>query len=113
MDVEYFNSSDEFKGQYILKETALTFEMEVDAEPEDIKGITDGMSLYAEYIKSIPPEDVRPVHVKNKINNCPFCGREARLDHDYSNGRVISSFVCCSDVSNCGTTGKHFRISEV
>lgn len=40
--------------EYILKEDALNFEMEIEATQEDIQSITEGMSIYAEYIKNLP-----------------------------------------------------------
>lgn len=43
---------------YISREEALNFELEVEAEPEDIQAITKGMALYADYIKKIPVADV-------------------------------------------------------
>ena len=46
------------KTEYISREEALNFELEVEADPEDIQAITKGMALYAEYIKSIPAADV-------------------------------------------------------
>lgn len=39
---------------YISREDALNFEMEIEADPEEIQAITKGMALYGEYIKSIP-----------------------------------------------------------
>ena len=44
--------------EYISRKEALNFELEVEADPEDIQAITKGMALYAEYIKSIPAADV-------------------------------------------------------
>lgn len=40
--------------EYILKEDALNFEMEVEAEYENIQSIVDGMSIYGEYLKELP-----------------------------------------------------------
>lgn len=45
-------------AEYIKREDALNFEMEIEADPDEIQAITKGMSLYAEYIKSIPAADV-------------------------------------------------------
>ena len=39
---------------YISRDDALNFELEVEADPEEIQAITKGMALYGEYIKSIP-----------------------------------------------------------
>ena len=44
--------------EYIKREDALCFEMEIEADPEEIQAITKGMALYGEYIKSIPAADV-------------------------------------------------------
>ena len=44
--------------EYISREEALNFELEIEAKPEDIQAITKGMALYADYIKSIPVADV-------------------------------------------------------
>ena len=44
--------------EYISREEALNFELEIEAKPDDIQAITKGMALYAEYIKSIPAADV-------------------------------------------------------
>ena len=43
---------------YISREAALNFEMEIEADPDEIQAITKGMALYADYIKSIPAADV-------------------------------------------------------
>lgn len=43
---------------YISREDALNFEMEIEADPEEIQAISKGMALYGEYIKSIPVADV-------------------------------------------------------
>lgn len=43
---------------YIGREDALNFELEVEADPEEIQAITKGMALYGEYIKSIHAADV-------------------------------------------------------
>ena len=43
---------------YISREDALNFEMEIEADPEEIQAISKGMALYGEYIKSIPAADV-------------------------------------------------------
>lgn len=40
--------------EYISKDDALNFEMEVELEYNDIQKITEGMSIYAEYLKSLP-----------------------------------------------------------
>ena len=47
--------------EYIDREAALNFEMDIEANPEDIQAISTGMSMYAEYIKTIPAADVAPV----------------------------------------------------
>ena len=44
--------------EYIKREDALNFEMEIEADPGDIEAISQGMALYGEYIKSIPAADV-------------------------------------------------------
>ena len=41
--------------EYISREDALNFEMEIEAEPEEIQAVTKGMALYAEHIKKLPP----------------------------------------------------------
>ena len=43
---------------YISREDALNFEIEIEADPEEIQAITKGMALYGEYIKSIPAVEV-------------------------------------------------------
>ena len=43
---------------YISREAALNFEMSVECSPDEIQGVTDGMALYAEYIKQLPEADV-------------------------------------------------------
>ena len=78
--------------EYISREEALNFELEVEADPEDIKAITKGMALYAEYIKSIPAADVverkkgewaRKYHKRNGIHylgeKCSVCGYEVMV----------------------------------
>lgn len=45
-------------SDYISREDALNFEMEIEADPEEIQAITKGMALYADYIKSIPAAEV-------------------------------------------------------
>lgn len=42
---------------YISREAALNFEMSVECSPDEIQGVTDGMALYAEYIKQQPAAD--------------------------------------------------------
>lgn len=42
---------------YISREAALNFEMSVECSPDEIQGVTDGMALYAEYIKQLPAAD--------------------------------------------------------
>ena len=44
--------------EYIDREAALNFEIQIEANPDDIQAISTGMSLYAEHIKSIPTADV-------------------------------------------------------
>ena len=41
-------------AEYIKRDDALNFEMEIEADPSEIQAITKGMALYSEYIKSIP-----------------------------------------------------------
>ena len=66
--------------EYIEREAALEFEMEVEADPDDIQAITNGMALYAEYIKTIPVADVAPVKrghwitVDGCMTICSECG---------------------------------------
>lgn len=43
---------------YIRREDALNFEMDIDADPEDIQAITNGMAIMSEYIKTLPAADV-------------------------------------------------------
>lgn len=43
---------------YISREAALNFEMEIEADPEEIQAITKGMALYADYIKKVPAANV-------------------------------------------------------
>lgn len=43
---------------YISREAALNFEMEIEADPDEIQAITKGMALYADYIKKVPAADV-------------------------------------------------------
>ena len=39
---------------YISRDAALNFDMSINADPDKIEAITEGMALYAEYIKQIP-----------------------------------------------------------
>lgn len=43
---------------YISREAALNFEMEIEASPEDIAALSHGMALMSEYIKWLPAADV-------------------------------------------------------
>ena len=38
---------------YISRDDALNFEMDIEASPEDIQAISTGMSLMSEYIKQL------------------------------------------------------------
>lgn len=81
----------------IERAKALDFEMEVEAPPDMIQAIMDGMSIYMEYIKEIPAAEARPVvrgewlegnmwqpcsrcHTRGKRswNFCPHCGADMR-----------------------------------
>lgn len=91
---------------YISREDALNFEMEIEADPDEIQAISKGMALYGEYIKSIPAAEVmerkrgewQPLNsLTNKCtscgekywfylgipyNFCPHCGADMRGDSD-------------------------------
>ena len=41
-------------AKYISKDDAINFEMEVDAELDEIQPITKGMALYSEYLEQLP-----------------------------------------------------------
>lgn len=78
--------------EYISREEALNFELEIEAKPEDIQAITKGMALYADYIKSIPAADV----VERKKGKW----KKAYLDHEAFG--VRPTVVYCSE---CHLTG--------
>lgn len=85
---------------YISREAALNFEMEIEAEPDEIQAITKGMALYADYIKSIPAAERKTRKWETvwhnffrsevqmcsnckgisvfKTNFCPNCGADMR-----------------------------------
>lgn len=43
---------------YISRDAALNFEMEIEADPDEIDAISKGMALMSEYIKGLPAADV-------------------------------------------------------
>ena len=43
---------------YISREAALNFEMEIEASPEEIQAISKGMAIMSEHIKALPAADV-------------------------------------------------------
>ena len=45
-------------SEYISRDDALNFEMEIEAEPEEIQAISRGMALMSEHIKGLPAADV-------------------------------------------------------
>ena len=84
---------------YISREAALEFEMEIEADPDDIQAISTGMSLYAEHIKSIPAAFVercgRWVKVGYGKPRCSICGSEQLCNHG---GKYKPTKYC----PNCG-----------
>lgn len=70
--------------EYISREEALNFELEIEAKPDDIQAITKGMALYAEHIKNIPAADV----VEKKI------GEWVNVWHDFFNSEVQMCSNC-------------------
>lgn len=46
---------------YIKREDALNFEMEIESDPQSIQLIMDGMARMSEYIKTIPAAEVKEV----------------------------------------------------
>lgn len=65
--------------EYIAREDALNFELEIESYPNEIQAITKGMALYAEHIKDVPAQrviavedfenDMRRKHCRN-CNDC-------------------------------------------
>lgn len=45
-------------AEYIKRSDALNFEMEIEADPDEIQAITKGMALYGEHIKRVPAANV-------------------------------------------------------
>lgn len=45
-------------AEYISKEKALNFEMEIEAAPDEIPAISKGIAYYFDYIESIQTTDV-------------------------------------------------------
>lgn len=41
-------------ADYINRDDALTFEMEIEADMDEIQPITKGMALYGDYLKQLP-----------------------------------------------------------
>lgn len=91
-------------AEYIKREDALYFEMEIEADPEDIQAITKGMALYGEYIKSIPAADV----VEREINRgyrCYMCGAKLKWESDANfedagmDGHGVISYYTCPGCS--------------
>ena len=46
----------------IDRDAALNFELQAEADPDEIQAITKGMALYAEHIKSLPVIEVPTPH---------------------------------------------------
>ena len=71
---------------YISRDAALNFDMSINADPDKIQAITEGMALYAEYLKQIPAEDVKPVIKAEWIEDgyynepcvCSYCGEPCK-----------------------------------
>ena len=84
---------------YISREAALNFEMEIEADPDEIQAITKGMALYSEYIKSIPAAVTSRYGfwVKKGYDKprCSECGSEQMCNHG---GKYKESNYC----PNCG-----------
>lgn len=89
---------------YISREAALNFEMEIEADPDEIQAITKGMALYSEHIKSIPFADVAEIV---RCKNCKFwfktssdefasCEKDALIrhkDHFCALGEMVTDDV--------------------
>lgn len=77
--------------EYIKREEALNFEMEIEADPDEIQAITKGMALYSEYIKNLPAwqlldveefeDNMRRKHCRN-CNDCNGLKCELCWVHD-------------------------------
>lgn len=55
---------------YISRDDALNFEMEIEAAPEEIQAISKGMSIMSEYIKALSAADVVEVV---RCKDCKWC----------------------------------------
>lgn len=73
-------------GDYIRRYDALNFEMDIEADPDEIQAITKGMALMSEYIKGLPTADVvEVVRCKDCIQHVPdscFCRMADRTTRD-------------------------------
>lgn len=96
---------------YISREDALNFEMEIEADPEEIQAISKGMALYGEYIKSIPAAEVveRKTGVysakiftpdKNPLFDAPLVSFWC-LECDYTD-KIIADRLTYKFCPNCG-----------
>ena len=57
--------------EYILKDEALNFEMEIESDVDEIQQIIEGMSIYAEYLKSLEAIEIPewiPIQEKTPSN---------------------------------------------
>ena len=93
-------------AEYIKRDDALNFEMEIEADPSEIQAITKGMALYSEYIKDIPAVDVAPIkHAKweqtYKLLNyeCSNCNNEIEL------GKRFFMQILCGTIFYCPYCG--------
>lgn len=66
--------------EYISREAALNFEMEIEADPDEIQAITKGMALYADYIKTVPAADVVPRADYEGMENTVYLLNKAIMD---------------------------------
>lgn len=65
-------------AEYISREDALNFEMEIEADLEEIPAISKGMAYYSDYIKSVPAAKVvaRKTGTWIKLDSCmAICSR--------------------------------------
>ena len=86
---------------YISREDALNFEMEIEADPDEIQAITKGMALYADYIKKVPAADVTERKTETNADRI-----RAMTDEELA--EVFSELVdctCCPCICSDGTCG--------
>ena len=86
--------------EYIDRDRALQFRLTTKLRPTEVTAVRAVVEAIAEYIKSIPAADVRPVvRAKWRLNNdgsgtCSHCGRTQNDCWDYDN--------CDNYCPNCG-----------